>query len=148
MLSAAEHWRDFQAVETQADYNSGGERAPEAPLCPDGRELPLRLPAPEQHGNGLAAVAVLVDRFGNVALNLSAEQLELAQIGSRVEVVFGDERYLARVVPTFTSVRPSDIVVLIDSYGQVEIAVSAGSAAEVLGLVPGDKVTILPFADD
>ncbi|MGO8684159.1 MAG: S-adenosyl-l-methionine hydroxide adenosyltransferase family protein [Thermoleophilia bacterium] len=106
--------------------------------------VPLHLPLPEQHEDGLTAVAVLIDRFGNVALNVSAEQLKLARVGHRVEVVAGDERYLAQVAPTFASVRPSDIVVLIDSYGQVAVAVNAGSAAEVLALAPGDRVTIRP----
>lgn len=110
--------------------------------------VPLRLPLPEQHEDGLTAVAVLIDRFGNVALNLSAEQLKVAHVGPRVEVVAGDERYLAQVAPTFASVRPSDIVVLIDSYGQVAVAVNAGSAAEVLGLAPGDRVTIRPRPGD
>ena len=146
-LSATFHGRDvFSPVAARLAAGLSLD-AVGAPIDPE-TLVPLRLPAPEQHGNSLTAVAVLVDRFGNVALNLSAEQLDLAQIGSRVEVVFGDERYLARGVPTFTGVRRSDIVMLIDSYGQVEIAVSGGSAAEVLGLVPGDKVTILPLADD
>ena len=102
----------------------------------------LELPAPEQHGDGLTAVAVLVDRFGNVALNVRAGQLKAADLGQHVEVVCGDEHYLARVARTFSSVRPSDIVVLVDSYGQVAIAVNTGSAADVLGLAPGDLVTI------
>jgi S-adenosylmethionine hydrolase len=102
----------------------------------------LVLPAPEQHGEGLTAVAVLVDRFGNVALNVRERQLRAADVGSKVEVVCGDEHYQARVARSFASVRRSDIVVLIDSYGQVAVAVNAGSAADVLGLVPGDLVTI------
>ena len=43
---------------------------------------------------------------------------------------------------TFSSVRPSDIVVLIDSYGQAVVAVNDGSAAEVLGLDAGDEVRL------
>ena len=43
---------------------------------------------------------------------------------------------IARVARTFSSVRRSDIVVLVDSYGQVAIAVNAGSAADVLGSLP------------
>jgi S-adenosylmethionine hydrolase len=42
--------------------------------------------------------------------------------------------------------RASDIVVLVDSYGQVAIAVSAGSAEEVLGLEPGDEVRLRRMA--
>jgi S-adenosyl-L-methionine hydrolase (adenosine-forming) len=100
----------------------------------------LDVPAPEETEDGLAATAVLVDRFGNVALNLSAAQLEAADLGERLELDCGGERYFTRVVRTFSSVRPSDILVLIDSYGQVALAVNSGSASEVLGVATGDRV--------
>ena len=77
-----------------------------------------------------------------MALNLRARQLEAAKFGDTVELVCGDERFLARVARTFAAVRPSDIVVIVDSYDQVAIAVSAGSAEEVLGLEPGDEVRL------
>jgi len=83
-----------------------------------------------------------VDRFGNVTLNLRARQLRDAELGDDVELICGAERFLARVANTFASVRPSDIVVLVDSYGQAAIAVNAGSAVEVLGLQPGDEVRL------
>ena len=85
---------------------------------------------------------MLVDRFGNVALNLRARDLEKARLTETVELLTGGERYHARVARTFASVRASDIVVLIDSYGQASVAVSNGSAAEVLGLDAGDEVRL------
>jgi S-adenosylmethionine hydrolase len=85
---------------------------------------------------------VLVDRFGNIALNLDAGQLEAARLGETVELVCRGERYLARIARTFSSVRPSDIVILVDSYGQVAVAVNHGSAAEVLGLDAGEEVRL------
>ena len=91
---------------------------------------------------GIFATAMLVDRFGNVALNLRARQLEAADLGETVELVTGGERYLARVAQTFSAVRPSDIVILVDSYGQVEVAVNAGSASEVLAIAAGDEVLL------
>ncbi len=100
----------------------------------------LDVPAPETAEDGIIATAVLVDRFGNVALNLSAAELEAAKLGHRLELDCGGERYFTRVVHTFSSVRPSDILVLIDSYGQVALAVNSGSAAEVLGVATGDRV--------
>ena len=89
-------------------------------------------PQPRRHRDGLTAIAVLVDRFGNVALNLRSRDLERAGLVDRVELLTGDERYLARVARTFDSVRKSDIVVLIDSYGQASVAVNSGSAADPL----------------
>ena len=102
----------------------------------------IDLPEPRRHRDGLTAIAVLVDRFGNVALNLRARDLEKARLTETVELLTGGERYLARVARTFASVRASDIVVLIDSYGQASVAVNNGSAAEVLGLDAGDEVRL------
>lgn len=99
-------------------------------------------PGPRKHRDGLTAIAVLVDRFGNVALNIRARDLEKSGLTGHVELLTGGERYLAQVARTFQSVRRSDIVVLIDSYGQASVAVNNGSAAEVLGLDAGDEVRI------
>jgi len=85
---------------------------------------------------------VLIDRFGNVALNLDAAGLEAARLGETIEVVCAGERFLARLARSFIEVRPSDIMVLVDSYGQVALAVNTGSAEEVLGLSPGDAVEL------
>ena len=105
------------------------------------------LPEARATRGGIIATAVLVDRFGNVALNLDAKRLAEAGLGESVELLTGGERYLARIALTFSAVRPSDIVVLVDSYGQVALAVNAGSAREVLGLEPGDEVELRRLRD-
>ena len=102
----------------------------------------LELPPPKRTRHGLRAQAVLIDRFGNIALNLDQQELQHAKLGERVEVVCAGERYLAQVARTFASVRPSDIVLLIDSYGQAALAVNSGSARDVLSLSPGDMVEL------
>jgi S-adenosylmethionine hydrolase len=104
----------------------------------------VRLDVPEPHviDGGLVARALLVDRFGNVALNVDADGLTAAALGDVVEVLTGGERYLAQVATTFSAVRASDILVLVDSYDQVSVAVNAGSATQVLGLRAGDEVTL------
>lgn len=111
------------------------------PVDPEGLDR-IDVPEPRPHRDGVSTIAVLVDRFGNVALNLRAEQLEKARLGETVELLTGNERYLARIARTFASVRPSDIVIMVDSYGQASVAVNAGSAAEVLGLDAGDEIRL------
>jgi len=140
-LSATFHGRDIFAP-VAARLAAGLELAAVgSPAEPDELDR-IDLPEPRRHRDGLTAIAVLVDRFGNVALNLRARHLEKAGLTDRVELLTGGERYLARVARTFASVRASDIVVLIDSYGQASVAVNAGSAAEVLGLDAGDEVRL------
>jgi hypothetical protein len=102
----------------------------------------LDVPEPRRVHGGLEATAVLVDRFGNVALNLRADELEAADIGDQLELDCGGERYHARVVRTFGAVRASDILVLVDSYGMVSVAVNGGSASEVLSLGAGERVVL------
>jgi hypothetical protein len=140
-LSATFHGRDiFAPVAARLAYGLPLEAAGQA-VDPAGL-VPLELPEVRRHRDGLTATALLVDRFGNVTLNLRARQLAEAKLGDDVELLCGGERFLARVASTFSSVRPSDIVVLVDSYGQAAIAVNAGSAVEVLGLAPGDEVRL------
>jgi hypothetical protein len=140
-LSATFHGRDiFAPVAARLALGTPLELVGHA-VEPAGLER-LVLPAPRRHRDGLSATATLVDRFGNVALNLDAGRLEQAKLGETVELLTGGERYLARIARTFSSVRASDIVILIDSYGQASVAVSAGSAAEVLGLEAGDEVRL------
>jgi S-adenosylmethionine hydrolase len=107
----------------------------------------LELPPPKRTRHGLRAQAVLIDRFGTIALNLDQGELQRAKLGERIEVVCAGERYLAQVARTFASVRPSDIVLLIDSYGQAALAVNTGSARDVLSLSPGDMVELRRLED-
>jgi S-adenosylmethionine hydrolase len=140
-LSATFHGRDIFAPVAARLADRLALDAVGARIDPDGL-VKSELPELRRHRDGLTATALLVDRFGNIALNLRAHQLEAAKFGDTVELLCAGERFLARVARTFASVRPSDIVVLVDSYGQVEIAVNAGSAVEVLGLEPGDEVRL------
>lgn len=104
----------------------------------------VRLDLPEARliPDGVEAFAVLIDCFGNVALNLSRELLAQADLGRRVEVVCGGDPFLAEVGDAFSAVRLTDIVVLVDSYGQVALCVNEGSAEEVLSLHVGDRVLL------
>jgi S-adenosyl-L-methionine hydrolase (adenosine-forming) len=140
-LSATFHGRDIFAPVAARLAAGLSLDAVGSPARPEELDR-IDLPEPRRHRDGLTAIAVLVDRFGNVALNLRARDLEKARLTETVELLTGGERYLARVARTFASVRASDIVVLIDSYGQASVAVNAGSAAEVLGLDAGDEVRL------
>jgi len=140
-LSATFHGRDvFAPVAARLAAGLSLEEVGE-PVDPASL-VRIEIPAPKMTRAGLRATAVLIDRFGNVALNLDAHQLEQAKLGERIEVVCGGERYLAQLARTFASLRPSDIMVLVDSYGQVALAVNTGSAEDVLSIKPGDVIEL------
>jgi S-adenosyl-L-methionine hydrolase (adenosine-forming) len=140
-LSATFHGRDIFAP-VAARLATGLPPVQVGPRLDPATLVRVEIQAARATKHGLRATAVLIDRFGNVALTLDADRLAKARLGDPIELVCGGERYLARLARSFIEARPSDIMVLVDSYGQVAVAVNTGSAEEVLGLVPGDVVEL------
>jgi S-adenosylmethionine hydrolase len=118
-----------------------GELGP--PIDP---ELLVRidLPKPEVGTNRIRATVLYVDGFGNMQLNLDRGDLEQAGVvpGTRVELELARERYYAIAARTFSDARPGDIILYEDSYGNIAIAISRGSAAEMFGARPGQELRI------
>ncbi|MEX1009149.1 MAG: SAM-dependent chlorinase/fluorinase [Acidimicrobiia bacterium] len=99
-----------------------------------------------QPGGVIAGEVWWVDRFGNCQLNVDPEALEAAGTGpgGRVEVRLPREVRAARWVHTYSDAKPSELVVLVDSYGLLSIALDRESAAAALGLRAGSAVTLVP----
>jgi S-adenosylmethionine hydrolase len=104
----------------------------------------LHLPEPELSRERVRASVLIVDRFGNIQLNLRREHLEHVGIepGTRVELELALERYYAVTARTFADARPGDIILYEDSYGNVAVAISGGSAAGMLAVRPGEEIRI------
>ncbi len=103
----------------------------------------LEVPKPEVGERRIRATVLYVDRFGNVQLNLTREHLEQVGIvpGKQVELELS-ERYYAVAAHTFADARPGDIILYEDSYGSIAVAISGGSAAEMLTARPGQELRI------
>jgi hypothetical protein len=103
------------------------------------------LPTPLE-GGGLEAEVWWVDRFGNCQLNVGPE--DLTAVGGTpdglVEVRLGDRAKAARWVDTYASARPSELVLLVDSYGLLALALDRRSAAAEYGLHAGSSVVLVP----
>jgi len=104
----------------------------------------IDLPQPEIGQNRIRATALAVDRFGNVALNLTRDQLDRTELapGTRVELVCRGTRYYAVFARTFSDASPGELILFEDSYRKIAIAVSRGSAAELLGAEEGTELSI------
>jgi S-adenosylmethionine hydrolase len=104
----------------------------------------LDLPQPELGANRIRATVLYVDRFGNVALNLTREHLEQTGVvpGTQVEIEAGGERYFAVAARTFADARAGDLILYEDAYRNVAVAVSRGDAATLLGVRPGQELRI------
>ncbi|MEV0644235.1 SAM-dependent chlorinase/fluorinase [Phytomonospora sp. NPDC050363] len=85
---------------------------------------------------GFEAEATTVDRFGNVQLAAPPEDLDA--LGESLDV----NGRAARRADVFASGEPGALIVLVDSAGFASIAVNGGSAAETLGIGPGDLVRV------
>ena len=107
--------------------------------------VPGLLPLPRTEGDVLEGEVWWVDRFGNCQLNIDPQELSLAgaQIGSTLELRIGDETRSARWVHTYADARPSELVLVVDSYGLVSIALNRESAAAALSLRAASAVTVV-----
>jgi len=144
-VSATFHGRDlFAPVAAQLAAGAALAEAGET-LDPDALET-IELPKSRREGDTIVAHVLIIDRFGNVSLNLSHDDLAGTGIvlGGQVELRVGAERYLANVAHTFADVRPGDILVYEDSYRALSIAINRGDAAATMQVGPDAEVRITP----
>jgi S-adenosylmethionine hydrolase len=142
-LSRTFHGRDLFAP-AAAHLASGVDPGDLGPSLEPASLVRLEVPAPVISGGSIRAHVLIIDRFGNVQLNLTADDLARAGIeaGTQVEVEIGLQRFYACAASTFADVRPGDIVLYEDSYGNIALAINVGNAAEMLAARPGDAVGI------
>lgn len=110
--------------------------------------VPGLLPLPELREDGVIVGEVLwVDRFGNCQLNVDPTELmdRGVEPGGSIEVRLRGEPRRARWVRAFADARPSELVILVDSYGLVALALDRASAAESCQLAGGASVTLVPL---
>jgi S-adenosyl-L-methionine hydrolase (adenosine-forming) len=144
-VSATFHGRDlFAPVAAHLAAGAPLAEAGEA-LDPDALET-IELPEWRREGDTIVAHVLIIDRFGNVSLNLSHDDLAGTGIvlGGQVELRVGAERYLANVAHTFADVRAGDILVYEDSYRALSIAINRGDAAATMQVGPDAEVRITP----
>ena len=104
----------------------------------------IEVPEPEVGHNRIRSTILYVDHFGNIQLNLTREHLEEADVlpGVTVELELALDRYYAVAARTFADAGPGDIILYEDAYGNVAIAISGGSAAQMFGVGAGQDVRI------
>jgi S-adenosylmethionine hydrolase len=104
----------------------------------------LDIPMPLVEESRARATVLYIDRYGNMQLNLTRDELEEIRVvpGTRVELEFRGERYYAVAARAFADARGGDIILYEDSYRNIAIAISGGNAAEMLGARSGETVEI------
>ena len=96
----------------------------------------LDWPAADQSLAGWRGQVLLVDRFGNLISNIEPE----GALGAEARVRVGTTSI--RCAGTYGDVEPGELVAYVGSFGQLEIAVRDGSAAERLGAERGTPIIL------
>jgi S-adenosyl-L-methionine hydrolase (adenosine-forming) len=145
-VSATFHGRDVFAP--VAAHLARGEAPADLgePIGPDQLTGLERAPAVIEPGRRVEASVAYVDRFGNAALELSAAELVDSglKLGHRVWVEGGGVTLDAVYLLTFADVPAGALLLYLDSYGNLALAVNRGSAADRLGVHAGDRVVLRP----
>jgi S-adenosylmethionine hydrolase len=108
--------------------------------------LPGVMPVARDEDGSLVAEVLWVDRYGNAQLNIGPGDLD--QLGTYFEMRLASGRRSARRAHHFGEVTPGSVGLVTDSYGLVALAADRASAAEDLGIGPGDEVTLVPLDGD
>jgi S-adenosyl-L-methionine hydrolase (adenosine-forming) len=144
-VSATFHGRDiFAPVAAHLARGAALEDAGD-PLEPSDLAT-VELPEPRVEDGAVLAHALVIDRFGNAALNVSHADMAGTGItlGGTVELEVSGERYLATYAQTFADVRPGELIVYEDAYRTLAVAINRGDAAATLALQPDAELRLRP----
>jgi len=144
-VSATFHGRDIFAP-VAAHLASGAELAEAGEPLEASDLAAIELPEPHREGDALVAHALIVDRFGNVGLDVEHDRLAGTGImlGQAVEVEVAGQRAVATYAYTFADVEPGALLVYEDAYRTLALAVNRGDASRALGLQPDAEVRLRP----
>ena len=98
------------------------------------------LPLPREENGRLLCEVLWADRFGNLQLNVSADEIE--QFGDHVTVRFGDQVRTARRRRAYGDIKAGEVGLVVDSYGLLSLAFDRLPATSELGLHPGDGLSL------
>ena len=106
----------------------------------------LRLPVASISDGALLAHVLHSDRFGNLILDATPQQLTAAgaREGSSVAVHHAGHVHAARRAGTFAEVPVGELLLYEDAQRMVALAVNQGSAAKLLGAARDDELLVRP----
>jgi S-adenosylmethionine hydrolase len=144
-VSATFHGRDIFAP-VAAHLAAGSALGDAGDPCDPDELVQLELPRPRFENGEVVAHVLAVDRFGNVALDVTHDDLteSALRLGHRLELETGTDRYPGHFAVTFADVPSGELLVYEDAYRTLAIAVNRGSAAELLGADRDGEVRIRP----
>jgi S-adenosyl-L-methionine hydrolase (adenosine-forming) len=142
-ISATFHGRDVFAP-AAAHLARGAEIAELGPELELSSLVRLELPQPDVSERRIRATCLYVDRFGNMQLNLNRDHLERFGVepGRQVEIEHTGDHYYAATARTFADARSGEVILYLDAYENVALAITGGNAAQTFGVAAGDDIRI------
>jgi S-adenosyl-L-methionine hydrolase (adenosine-forming) len=104
------------------------------------------LPLTRVEDGAVVGEILWVDRYGNCQLNVDPDEVE--GWGDRIQLRWtrpAEGVRTARRARAYGDLDPGQVGLVVDSYGLLSVVVSRGSAAETLGLVAGDELSLVPL---
>jgi S-adenosylmethionine hydrolase len=109
--------------------------------------LPGLMPITREEDGGLLVAEVLwVDHYGNCQLNVDPD--EVAHLGTRIQLRWGDDVRTAERAPTYQGIAPGQVGLVLDSYGMLSVCLGKRSAASELAMPVGTEVTLCAPTDE
>ena len=108
--------------------------------------VPGIVPLPRDEAGTIVGEILWVDRYGNCQVNVDPEAIETW--GPRVQLRWTRPREGVRTAvraATYGDLQPSQVGLVVDSYGLLSVTVARGSAADTLGLEAGDEISLVPL---
>ena len=142
-VSATFHGRDVFGP-AAAHLASGVDIGQFGPAIQPESLVRLELPQPEISQRRIRATCLYIDRFGNMQLNLTSDDLRRCGVepGHKVEVEHTGNHYFAVAARTFADARGGEIILYLDAYENVALAITGGNAAETLSATAGADLRI------
>ena len=91
--------------------------------------------------NSIVGSILHIDRYGNAVTNISRSEFDQTREGRRFEISFGRER-IGKISRAYHEVENGDAVCLFNNMDLLELGLSFGHAARLMGLNVDDKVKI------
>ncbi len=102
----------------------------------------LDIPTTHFDENGITGRVIYIDRFGNIGTTINSFTLAQYQPSSFAGIFIGAHNINA-ISATYSDTEAGELLALIDSAGNLEIAVNRGNAAKLTGCKIGDPVSVV-----
>jgi S-adenosylmethionine hydrolase len=150
-VSATFHGRDIMApVAARLAQGFSPDAVGPAMIPAELIRLPLPSATIEHDKKTITGQVIGIDKFGNLITNIQItdELSPVAANNHRRFLVSIRGQVIRGIHSSYASVSPKNPVAVMGSRNSLEIAVNMGNAAEMLGAVPGDTVTVSLAHDD